>query len=294
MKYLSRKSFFAFLFFITFFSLFCQSNKPYAKNINLSLNDNQLVLTWENPKKDANTNFSIKNIYIYKDVEPILSTKQLSKENLVDILSNTEDSYIISDKNNFSPYFAVLYQLTDNSFFDILIIAENTTVYNERIAKQINKLVGITEPTTKEEITQEGLPEGKLRNTPLPAMDFIDLKENPKSSQKKSGQTIIDIEPYIFEEDKSKEAMGISYEFNQIISRYFDKKEFDKATIDFLTLLQNKHDEKSTARLYFYLGECYFFTEDYVDALNCFLQSEKIYPSVSKKWQQYVINNFSY
>ena len=154
MKHFIQKNTFILIFLLATFSLFCQSNKPYAKNINITLENQELILTWNNPAQDS----SIKNILIYTDSSPILSTNQLLPEKLVAILNKNQESYIISDKNLFSPYFAVLYQLKDDSIFDILIITENTTIYNEVLANKINDLFAveiIKKPEEVEEITRQ-------------------------------------------------------------------------------------------------------------------------------------------
>lgn len=287
MKHFIQKFAFPLFFLLATFSLFCQSNKPYAKNINITLENQELILTWKNPEQDSN----IKNILIYNDKNPILSTNQLSQKNLVKILDKNQISYTISDINHFSPYFAVIYQLKDDSVFDILIITENTTIYNETLANKINSLFAVEIVKKPEEVETVTFEEGKIRKTPLPTVDLI----QSSSDKSKTNNTFdMEIVPYIFQEDKSSTAMGIAYELNLIVSKYFPTEDFGSAATELKALLENKHEQEETSRIYFYLGECYFFTENYVEALSCFFQSEKAYPAISKKWQQYVINSFNY
>lgn len=287
MKHFIQKNTFILIFLLATFSLFCQSNKPYAKNINITLENQELILTWNNPAQDS----SIKNILIYTDSSPILSTNQLLPEKLVAILNKNQESYIISDKNLFSQYFAVLYQLNDDSIFDILIITENTTIYNEVLANKINDLFAVEIIKKPEEVEEITFDEGRIRNTPLPTVDLI----QSSSAKSKTNNTFdMEIVPYIFQEDQSSKAMGIAYELNLIVTKYFPTEDFESAKLELKTLLENKHELEETSRIYFYLGECYFFTENYIEALTCFFQSEKAYPSISKKWQQYVINSFNY
>ena len=290
MAHFSKKIFLTSFFIFTLFSLLGQSNNSFAKNINLFLEDDKLILDWENPEI-SQSNSQIEKILIYNDSKEILSKNQLTKENLVATLDKNASQYIISDKKYFSPYYAVIYQFADNSLFDILIITENTTIYNKDLDEKIAKLKNFSEVKTQEPEKLVGLEEGKLRSTPLPTMS---LDENKVNSSKSNNDKNIEVNLYVFDEDKSEKAMGISYELNQIISTYFPKSQFDKAISDFSALLQNKHDLETTSRIYFYLGECYYFSENYIEALNCFLQSEKSYPAISKKWQQYVLNSFNY
>lgn len=290
MAHFSKKIFLTSFFIFTLFSLFGQSNNPFAKNINLSLEKDKLILNWENPEI-YQSNSQIEKILIYNDSKEILSKNQLTKENLVATLDKNASQYIISDKKYFSPYFAVIYKFQDNSLFDILIITENTTIYNKDLDEKIAKLKNYSEVKQKEPEKLVGLEEGKLRSTPLPTMS---LDENKGNSQKSSKEKKLEIDVYVFDEDKSEKAMGISYELNQIISKYFPESQFNEAISEFSALLQNKHDLETTSRIYFYLGECYYFSENHIEALNCFLQSEKSYPAISKKWQQYVLNSFNY
>ena len=191
MKHFIQKFAFPLFFLLATFSLFCQSNKPYAKNINITLENQELILTWKNPEQDSN----IKNILIYNDKNPILSTNQLSKKNLVKILDKNQTSYTISDINHFSPYFAVIYQLKDDSVFDILIITENTTIYNETLANKINSLFAVEIVKKPEEVETVTFEEGKIRKTPLPTVDLI----QSSSDKSKTNNTFdMEIVPYIF------------------------------------------------------------------------------------------------
>jgi hypothetical protein len=81
MNKLAKKIIFLTSFLLCFELILAQSNKPYAKNINISIKNDSININWENPK-----NQNIKAIYLYADSKIITSKKQLSKENLIAIL----------------------------------------------------------------------------------------------------------------------------------------------------------------------------------------------------------------
>lgn len=286
MKYLTKTLFIALFLILTSLQAFSQSNKPYARNINIDVKNDTIIISWENLFQN-----DIKQIYLYKSNTPIIFQNQLTKENLIGTLESYQDSFTIFEKKNFANYYAVIYQLKDNSFYDVLIFSENSSVFNAVLEEFIQEINYIPENDTKE-IPKETLEEGKLRKTPLPTISIFEDDYNLAKSQNNTQK--IDIAPYIFEEEKTENPVGLAYELYNITSKYFFTEDFNEASKELKFLLENKYDEKTTARIYFYLGQCYFFNEEYKNALSCFLLSEKQYPTISKQWQQYVLTNFSF
>lgn len=286
MKYLTKTLFIALFLILTSLQAFSQSNKPYARNINIDVKNDTIIISWENLFQN-----DIKQIYLYKSNTPIIFQNQLTKENLIGTLESYQDSFTIFEKKNFANYYAVIYQLKDNSFYDVLIFSENSSVFNAVLEEFIQEINYIPENDTKE-IPEETLEEGKLRKTPLPTISIFEDDYNLAKSQNNTQK--IDIAPYIFEEEKTENPVGLAYELYNITSKYFFTEDFNEASKELKFLLENKYDEKTTARIYFYLGQCYFFNEEYKNALSCFLLSEKQYPTISKQWQQYVLTNFSF
>lgn len=293
MKHFIQKSIFSCLFLSILFSAFAQSNKPYAKNINIDIKDEKVILTWENPKDKT----EIKNILIYGHKNPITSQNQLTKENLIAKVNKEFSELLITDINQITPYYAVIYELNNGKTYDSLIISENTTVYDQKLSLFIESKQNKDEDIKREKteiLTKNDEPSTRdLRTLPLPNISISkdsNSYKNPESENKVDKKII----PHIFEEDSPEKAVGISYEISLIISNYFESANYPKAIEEFKVLLQNNQDANTTARIYFYLGECYYFTQQHAQALNCFLQSEKVYSALSKKWQQYVINSFSY
>ena len=286
MKYLNKIFLIALFLILTSFQIFSQSNKPYARNINITVENDSINISWENLFSN-----DIKQIYLYKANKPIIFQNQLTKENLVTTLDAKQDFYTIYDKKDFANYYALIYQLKDNSFYDVLIFSENSSVFNAVLEAFIQKTNYNLEEDVKQ-LTEETLEEGKLRKTPLPTISLFEDDYSLAKSQ--NNTTKIDIKPYIFEEEKEENPVGLAYELYNITSKYFSTEDFEGASKELKFLLENKYDEKTTARIYFYLGECYFFNQDYKNALSCFLLSEKQYPTVSKQWQQYVLTIFSF
>lgn len=290
MRTFNKKSVFLGLFSLLFiFQLFSQSNKPYAKNININVDEKKFEITWENPISS-----NISRIYIFSDTKPITSSNQLIKENLVANLPASSTNFITTNKNFYSPFYAIIYQLSDSTFYNILIFGENTTLFNNETSQKIQDAL---EPSVlideKESLKNEEelLEEGELRATPLP---LLGLNKQEGFISKDIQEKNISVIPYIFDEEKEENPFGTAYELYRITSTFFPTEKYDLATKELILLLETKHNEKITGRIYFYLGECYFFQGQFKEALGCFLLSEKQYPVISKQWQQYVLNKFSF
>lgn len=292
MKYLTKKtSIIALLIFFSSSLIFSQSNKPYAKNISVQYFEKEktLSINWENPASN-----NISKIYIFYDEKPITSKDQLSKDKILIILDKSKTSYSFKNEKMFTPYFAVIFQLQDYSFYDVLIPSENSTLYDPDLEVtffESNNLPTDTNKNTTDKVAiQEGLEEGKIRNTPLPRINIEEKAFEGNFLQTKK----VKVSSYIFPEEMVENPFGVSYEIYNILANYYVEENFTEAAKELNYLLQNKFDEKTTARLYFYLGECYFFTEEYKKAIECFFLSEKQYPEISKQWQQYALNNISF
>jgi len=291
MKKISILGLFA-LFLIS--NLSSQSNKPYAKDINLSLKDDNLIITWQNPPNSTETSFSIDKIYIYFDTNPILSSSQLIESNLLVVLDSNQNEYIVKDKKYFSNYYAVIYKMKNQTFYDVLIISENTTSFNNEINKGILDLLATSPLKNDDTEIEKGLEIGTLRNTPLPKLSLSTEKYTEAKIKLETEKSSNKIAYYVFQEEKVENAVGTAYQLYAIVSDFFPSERFLEAANELENLLQNKFDEKTTARIHFYLGECYYFTGNYKNALNCFLLSEKSYFTISKQWQQIVLNSFSF
>ena len=290
MNNLAKKIIFLISFLLSVGMIFSQSNKPYAKNIKISLKNDSILINWKNPE-----NQNIKAIYLYSDSKIIVSQNQLTKANLIAILDNKTENFSVTDKNQFSQFYAVIYQMEDDSLFDILVISENTSPFDSNLKEQIDSVLSDIEDSSQysEQNFTDGLEEGKLRKTPLPILGLVEKDITEKSISVEAKSIKIDVKPYIFEEDSSETAVGISYELHKI-TEFLTHEDFETCKKELQNLLQNNHDQETTCRIYFYLGECYYFLKDYKNALNCFLLSEKKYPEISKKWQQFVISSFSF
>ena len=95
----------------------------------------------------------IKNILIYGHKNPITSQNQLTKENLIAKVNKEFSELLITDINQITPYYAVIYELNNGKTYDSLIISENTTVYNQKLSLFIeskqNKINEISETVKK-------------------------------------------------------------------------------------------------------------------------------------------------
>jgi len=64
----------------------------------------------------------------------------------------------------------------------------------------------------------------------------------------------------------------------------FIKRKYKEAQTELLRLLATNRSDAVTSRAFFYLGESYYFSGNYADAVNAFLYAADAYPSLAKKW----------
>lgn len=286
------KTKFAIVYFLifSFFLVFAQSSSPVVKKIQTVSELNSITIKWELPDSVND----IVEFNIYRSNQSFTKPSQFNSNSFVTKVNKKLTSYKDSELQNKPYYYAVIAKLSNGKLFDVLIPSENVTIFptSPLIPEAQN-----SNALKTNESAVKGLKEGSLRETPLPYLRLIEQDANTENNFSSSdneffkrSNKITDF--YVFEEDQNELATGDDYTLHTIVNNYALVKNYEKAKSELTNMLNIKHDDNVTSRIYFYLGECAFFETDYKSALNYFLLAEKVYPYVSKKWQQYTIDAF--
>ena len=91
----------------------------------------------------------------------------------------------------------------------------------------------------------------------------------------------------ILEQEKNDELLsGDDYTLFAIINERFTPKDWENAEKDLRRFLHINRSEAVNARAFFYLGQALYFNGKYRQALECFQNSQRFFPVLSKKWSE--------
>lgn len=279
-------------------SLSAQSSKPLVSGIEAVQTASETTISWSLSRESQDD--SITSLYVYRSSEPIFSSDALS--GLAPVAVLTPDMTSWKDKAETTLYYyAVIARLSDGLMYDLLIPTVNTTMYPASVTQ--------TSPDKSEpeqvplEVNESAVVYDGLRIKPLPSFRIFDTMTGSQSQMTAEtlsaaidlgveGSMKTDAQLFIAEADMADNSTGDTYLLHDIVSRYMLRKNWNKAKEELTALMQTWHSEEITARINLYLGQCSYFTMDYLEALQYFLQCETLYPDVSKIWIQTTINSF--
>lgn len=97
----------------------------------------------------------------------------------------------------------------------------------------------------------------------------------------------INMEPRVFNQDvQNNAASGEDYDLGVIVRGSFFRKDWGIARMELQRYLSVPHSQNAAARAHFYLGQCYYFTEDARSALNEFMAVHSLFPDEVASWVQ--------
>ena len=108
------------------------------------------------------------------------------------------------------------------------------------------------------------------------------VAKNLKGKKEIEAQTTLI--PYIFEEDLISPDGGDDFLLFEVLRNNFIQKKYSDSVVQLKKLLGTNRSEKVTNRARFYLGQSYYFQENYQEAVKNFLPVYDIYPELAKKW----------
>lgn len=281
------------IIFIVSASLNLFAERPIVSSLNASLDSNGKVsITWQLP---SSPDIPIVSLSLYRDTQPIATYKNLERLSPIASFSPSANSYTDTLTDFLAYYYAVL-AVTSSGTYEILLPSINATVTSVQRTAQIQPAEIPAEPV----VTEKLYPEGILRETPLPSVLITNPSQKIISREAKSQALSLlkneqplekeAIAPFIFEQDYLAPNAGDSYILFETLRRTFAQRNYAEA-IEQLEILTGTNLEKDVVlRGTFYLGESYYFTGDFVNAVRCFLATSERYPELSKKWIDYALD----
>lgn len=274
-------------------SSFVFAERPIVKNIQaIASSEDTILVTWENPK---HSDQQITQLYLYKTQIQINSYNQLVNQEPVAKLDGNTSIYKDVVTDSFDYFYTVL-TFTDKLNTQILISVNSTTKgVHSREKKDVQLIEESNENNIKNDEALESKKTGN-RKTPLPFLDLVEgLEAESQISDESLAKTktlattpvtgIIEITyPHFFEEDLISSGNKDDYALFEILKTSFNEKKYKDSIPKFQKLSKKKINKDVLDRTLFYLGEAYYFTGDYENAVMCFIQVEKKYPLLTRKW----------
>ena len=249
----------------------------------------RISVTWTPPE---NPEPAVTALVVFRTEEPAASFSQIAS--LEPVAELIKDSASFTDSvSDYKDYYYTVVAVTEKGRYDIVISSVNATVNGVHARIPRKNAAKDTSASAREKL----YPEGVLRETPLPYIDLIEsVNENKRTAMSKnalmqarllagSAETArTPLLPYVFEEDLISPDGGDDYLLFDVLKTTFIKRKYKDAETELLRLLATNRNEAVTSRARFYLGESYYFSGNYADAVNAFLYVIGDYPALAKKW----------
>lgn len=274
---------------ITFMSANAFSDsRPIIKDILASSGKGTKInISWTVPE---NPSPKITRLFIYRTTRPVASYFDIINEKPIATVEADYCGWTDSIKDYRDYYYSVLAEVNGKPY-DIILPSINSTVRPAHL-----KITVKQDDSERKQIPEKLYPDDAIRETPLPYLDLInDLNKNKISMDDKTIQyarelglteqkTKKPLSPYVFEEDLISPDGGDDYLLFEILSTSFIQKKYKECTTSLIKMLGTNRSEEVTKRAQFYLGQSYYFSKNYKNAVESFLKTYDNYPKLSKKW----------
>ena len=288
--------FFYALYLLVPFILFAQNSSPVVTDIDVSnISDNRIEISWILPERTAHN--TVSQIKVYRSTTPINNVDELEP---ISVLPGNFISYIDNPPDSKEYFYAVITVIEDVADgsdvpYNLLLPGVNSTTVGVHL-KKTTPPVQVTKTPKRRSYEED-----ELREQPLPYMNILGDSRSKSTSliSKESEQKALalvsfnkkasvpqKLTQYIFEEDSEAPIAGDDYLLYEILQNSFLKEDYVKSIEEINNFLSINRSASSTDRATFYLGECYYFTNEYERALTCFLEVQSSYTSLSRKWSQ--------
>ena len=268
---------------------------PIVHDISAQSGKNKKIsIVWRLPEEPDE---EITELRVYRDTKQISTYSQI--QSMTPIATLPGNFYAYTDTvDDFSDYYYAVIAVTTKPY-DLIMLSFNSTsigVHLEMVEKK-------EEFETISEVDEKLYPEGTLREIPLPYIDIIEKENIPPIVNKPIiSQDVADstaslyagyeetkmkseiLNPYIFEEDLISPDGGDDYLLFNILKTTFIQRKYDEAIPLLIQLIGTNISEDTRYRAYFYLGESYYFTGNYKEAVKIFVKVEHIYTNLVKQW----------
>ena len=285
-------------------TVFAQEGRPVVTDIQTALGeDGAILVSWKLGEKARK---EIKELLVYRNTGSRIDS--LDAENVA-VLSPEDRSYAdFNIQKGADYYYAVLARDEKGAVYDLLIPAANTTISPIALppaaADTDNPQILLSEDAPQapqKEITAP--PRSGIREQPLPTLRLFSQTESDPLAEKNTDDFSAGFEtPRNFtqkqaadilpQEKIDAESTGDDYSLFAIVDAYVKTKNWKAAEKELIQFLQIHRTDETTARANFYLGQSYYFSGKYREALNCFQNARRLYPVQSKRWSTRVLDAY--
>lgn len=280
------------IFVLLSHAVFAQG-RPVVSDISVVPREGGIFVKWA---IESETNPVYTGFAVFRDTKQISSYDQITESNLIAELASNVRDYFDETKDS-KEYFYIVIATTEKGIYKMILPSMNTNVTGVRPKKKSksNEEVITPKETAKTENSFTD-PSEKMRNIPLPKAQLTGDQKKASSFGEKAmsapntlaknyiGKKNKITKMHVFEEDLVCPEGGDEYFLFKALKGTFAKKDFKNAIIKLNDFLSVRRSEETTKRALFYLGESYYFTKDYQNALYKFLETQDTYPELSKKW----------
>ena len=279
------------IFLSLLISSFLFAEQPIVKDIKAQAGKGTKInIIWSLPSKPDK---KITKLRVYRSLKQISSYAQIEKLKPIAEVDASYTGYT-DTVTDFNDYFYAVVAVTDKPY-DLILLSFNSTVSGVH-------LIPKAQPSQKKKTETEKIyPDGTLRETPLPFVDFEDItnKEDLISDESlASAQALLALsnntdqalKPYIFEEDMISPDAGDDYLLFEILKTTFVQRKYKEALTQLNKLVGTNINENTRNRAYFYIGEAEYLSGDYEAAVKTFVKIKQIYPVQAKKWLDSALN----
>jgi tetratricopeptide (TPR) repeat protein len=271
---------------VVFFPAAAQDSRPLVTNIAAhAVATNEIKVSWSLPEA-----FPLPaELVVYRDTKPLSTFSQITRLDPRTRIDGEQKNYtdVVSDYREY--YYAVIV-LVSGQLYDLILPSINATVTGVHVRRTAPTVVPDSE-SAKEKL----YPEGALREAPLPTLDMMENDNRSNSTMSGTAEANAQdlaaaatekklLEPFVFDEDMISPTGGDEYLLFDILHRTFARKKYDEAVTQLQQFLGINRKNEIAERASFYLGESYYFTGSYRNALQEFLQLDDYYPVLSDKW----------
>lgn len=274
-------------------SLFAQG-KPVATFVKATSGDEKdIVVEWEFPAKCEP---KVESVHIFRLKKPCSSYQEI--EGLTPVAQTDAAANSYTDALSApGDYFYVVLAQTQKGLYKIVIPGVNATSKGVRpkIPAKVAERAAQREEPAKNAV--EPTAESRIRNTPLPnpgnllgfSQSKTKMSEKSKKAarelgSKKAAKTVEFKSPYFFEEDMFSPDGGDEYTLFECLRAGLAPKKYAESAQLLQDFLSVRRSKASTERAQFYLGQSYYFCQDYEKAIRCFLEVQDAFPELSKQW----------
>ncbi|ULQ59927.1 hypothetical protein K7I13_00850 [Brucepastera parasyntrophica] len=258
-----------------------QAEKAAISAFNVMLRNDAVIITWTSSPKG-------KNLVLYRSTSAFTGINSLVPAIVISSFKDTGTPYIDYPVPGVPYYYAILDE-DDLSAGSVQFIPDqNTSRYTVEVpasfARVQRNVLPVLRPMPLPWLNPSGAIDYGAATFPAGTEKMIqNLTKNTPA--RKSAPMI----PYIFASDKNASGSGEEFLLKGIIDATFPDGLWDKAMTDLNEFMSIRRSAAATARVHFYLGEAYYFSGKYREALLEFLLAQDQYYNQSREWIQYTL-----